>query len=91
MEKISQELIERIKTEVKIEQFLPDKFRVTGNKKFYLCPFADHHELKPSFVLYDTNSYHCFGCQRSGDVIQFIMDLTDASFTEAINYLTKFL
>jgi len=38
-----------------------------------LCPF--HADDKPSCKIYpDTNTYHCFGCNKSGDVIQFIQD-----------------
>ena len=38
-----------------------------------LCPF--HADDKPSCKIYpETNTYHCFGCNKSGDVIQFIQD-----------------
>ncbi|MFW5991560.1 MAG: CHC2 zinc finger domain-containing protein, partial [Candidatus Nanoarchaeia archaeon] len=37
------------------------------------CPF--HEDDKPSMKIYaDTNTYHCFGCGKTGDVIQFIQD-----------------
>src|SRR5215211_2798923 len=34
------------------------------------CPLPDHPDKSPSFVVYlDTNSWHCFGCGRGGDVV----------------------
>ena len=90
MEKFSPQLINRIKTEVKIEQFLPDKFKMANGKRFYLCPF--HNEQKPSFCVYtNTNTFFCFAERRGGDVIEFIMQLTEVSFPDAVNYLKKFI
>ena len=85
--KITPELIEKVKR-IKIEQFLPDSFKISGNKKFYICPF--HHETKPSFCVYtDTNTFFCFAERRGGDVIDFVMQLTEVSFPEAVHFLTN--
>lgn len=36
------------------------------------CPFPDHLDNTPSFVMYpDTQSYYCFGCKRSGKASWF--------------------
>lgn len=36
------------------------------------CPF--HEDDKPSMKIYpETNTFHCFGCGKTGDVIDFIM------------------
>ena len=43
-----------------------------------LCPF--HEDDKPSCKIYpETNTYHCFGCGKTGDVIQFIQDIEKCS------------
>lgn len=48
-----------------------------------LCPF--HNEKTPSFhVNTDRGRYKCFGCGKSGDVINFVQDTEQLSFTEAI-------
>ena len=48
-----------------------------------LCPF--HNEKTPSFhVNTDKGYYKCFGCGKSGDVINFVRDTEQLSFTEAI-------
>lgn len=37
-----------------------------------ICPF--HHEVTPSFTVdKEAQSYHCFGCGKQGDALDFIM------------------
>lgn len=51
-----------------------------------LCPF--HEETNPSFTIYpDKNRYHCFGCGKHGDVIDFVMESDGISFPEALRKL----
>ena len=56
-------------------------------KSFWgLCPF--HSEKTPSFsVNRKKQVFYCFGCQKGGDVIQFVRDLRGLSFIEALSYL----
>ncbi len=47
------------------------------------CPF--HQDDKPSCKIYlDTNTYNCFGCGKTGDVIQFIQDKENCNKHAAI-------
>jgi hypothetical protein len=58
-----------------------------GRRFTMLCPL--HEEKTPSLVLYpDSNSFHCFGCKKGGDVIQFYIELHNVPFKEAVNYLS---
>lgn len=51
-----------------------------------LCPF--HDERTPSFhVRPQYGTYHCFGCDESGDVIAFLMALEHTTFTETVERL----
>lgn len=55
---------------------------------FCRCPF--HNEDTPSFKVYlDTNSFYCFGCQASGDVIDFAARVTNKSPAEAAALLSE--
>ena len=57
-----------------------------GKSLWGLCPF--HSEKTPSFsVDPDKQSYKCFGCDRGGDVITFVMDKKGLSFAETITEL----
>ncbi|MGI8753324.1 MAG: CHC2 zinc finger domain-containing protein [Acidimicrobiales bacterium] len=52
------------------------------------CVLAAHDDSTPSMVLHlDTDRYHCFGCEASGDVIQLVRDLQGTTVTEAIRVL----
>ncbi|MGN6109164.1 MAG: DNA primase [Kofleriaceae bacterium] len=51
-----------------------------------LCPF--HGEKTPSFnVSADKGFFHCFGCQKHGDVFTFVMELEGKSFVEVAEQL----
>lgn len=60
----------------------------SGANQFGLCPF--HSEKTPSFsVSPDRQIYHCFGCGKGGGVINFIMEIENLSFPEAVEFLAK--
>ena len=60
----------------------------SGSNLFGLCPF--HSEKTPSFsVSPDKQIYHCFGCGKGGGVINFIMEIENLSFPEAVEFLAK--
>lgn len=53
---------------------------------FANCPF--HGEKKPSLKIYDGHrGYCCFGCGKSGNVINFIMDYAGMNFFDACKHL----
>ena len=60
----------------------------SGSNMFGLCPF--HSEKTPSFsVSPDKQIYHCFGCGKGGGVINFIMEIENLSFPEAVDFLAR--
>jgi DNA primase len=60
----------------------------TGSHIFGLCPF--HSEKTPSFAVNsDKQIYYCFGCQKGGGVINFIMEIENATFLDAVEILAK--
>ena len=55
--------------------------RLTG-----VCPF--HQETKPSFSLNPVSGlFYCFGCQASGDIIDFYCQINGLDFPQAISEL----
>ena len=60
----------------------------SGSNMFGLCPF--HNEKTPSFsVSPDRQIYHCFGCGKGGGVINFIMEVENLTFPEAVEKLAR--
>jgi len=60
----------------------------SGSNLFGLCPF--HSEKTPSFsVAPDKQIYHCFGCGKGGGVYNFIMEIENLTFPEAVDFLAK--
>lgn len=52
------------------------------------CPLPGHEDDTPSFDVYTTTQrYYCFGCQRGGDVIDFVRLMGNCSFLEACERL----
>ena len=59
-----------------------------GGSYWGCCPF--HNEKTPSFhVLQDKQFYHCFGCKKGGGVINFIMEIENLSYSDAVRFLAK--
>jgi DNA primase len=53
-----------------------------------LCPF--HDEKTPSFMVSpERQSFHCFGCEKGGNVFTFVMEMEGVSFPEAVRSLGR--
>ena len=60
----------------------------SGANIFGLCPF--HSEKTPSFsVSADKQIYHCFGCGKGGGAINFIMEIENLQFHDAVEILAR--
>ena len=60
----------------------------SGSNLFGLCPF--HSEKTPSFsVSADKQIYHCFGCGKGGGVINFMMEIENLTYPDAVQVLAK--
>ncbi len=59
-----------------------------GGNYFGLCPF--HNEKTGSFsVAQDKQLYYCFGCHHGGGVVNFVMEIENLSYPDAVRFLAK--
>ncbi len=64
------------------------KLERKGRRYFGLCPF--HNEKSPSFSVEPGKQFfYCFGCNKGGSVIQFVMNIEHLDFLEALKYLAE--
>lgn len=86
---ISESTIEKVRS-LPIEEVLRPYVQLSrkGSALMGLCPF--HSERTGSFsVTPGKNLFHCFGCNRGGDGIAFIMEKENLSFMEAVQFIAK--
>lgn len=85
---IPEHTVQKILETAQIEDVVGDfvNLKRAGRNYKGLCPF--HDEKTPSFsVSPGLNIYKCFGCQKGGNSVQFIMEHEKMSFPEALRYL----
>lgn len=64
------------------------KVKRSGRSYMAICPF--HQEKSPSLSLDPARGlYHCFGCQKGGDVFTFLGETQGLDFNEAVEELAR--
>jgi DNA primase len=82
------DLLNRVDIVEVIDSRVPLKKK--GREFWACCPF--HGEKSPSFsVSPGKQFFHCFGCQKSGNAVGFLMDYDHMEFVEAIESLAASL
>lgn len=83
------DLKEEIKNSIKLSQLVGRNLSLKRRDKsnfVALCPF--HKEKTPSFNISDDKGfYHCFGCGKHGDIFDYVMEIENKTFLEALKKL----
>jgi DNA primase catalytic core len=91
MPHVPDELKERLKREVSVQRLAEArgvKLRRSGKELIGLCPF--HKDTNPSLRIDPVaNRWHCFGCDRRGDVIEWVKHAEGISFNHAVELLKR--
>lgn len=78
--------VDNIKENYSIKEELESRGIKVNRNGFCNCIF--HKEKTASMKIYPNNSFYCFGCGRSGDVISVVMQLENLDFKSACKSLS---
>jgi DNA primase len=87
---IPEDIVERVRESADIVDVISEHvpLKQTGRNYKALCPF--HEEKTPSFIVSPQKQiYHCFGCGAGGNVFNFVMQIDNIPFPEAVRALAK--
>ena len=87
---IDQATIERIVDAAHISDVVSEfvTLKKRGVNQLGLCPF--HNEKTPSFTVSPAKGiFKCFGCGKGGNSVNFIMELEQLSYPDALRWLAK--
>lgn len=90
MAKIPRNVIDEIRNSVDIGDVIGRYVQLhqAGKNLIGLCPF--HDEKTPSFSVNEEKQFfYCFGCHRSGNVFQFLMELKHIDFVDAVKEIAN--
>ena len=87
---IDRPTIDRIMDATKIEEVVSEfvTLKKRGVNYIGLCPF--HNDSHPSFSVSPTRGIcHCFTCGKGGNAVNFLMELEQMTYPDALRWLAK--
>ncbi len=83
-------VVDEVKQRLDIIEYIGRQVHLEKSGRYYkgLCPF--HTEKTPSFFVFpDSQNWHCFGCDRGGDLYTFVMEMNGLDFRTALEELAR--
>ena len=87
---LSEDFLYRLRAANRIDDVMASYVTLQRSGRYLKCNCPFHSEKTPSCIVYpDTESFFCFGCGAGGDVITFIMKISNLSYYEAVKLLAE--
>ncbi|MGC9349338.1 MAG: DNA primase [Anaerolineae bacterium] len=83
-------VVDEVKERIDLTDYVSRHVHLEKSGRYFkgLCPF--HTEKTPSFFVFpDDQRWHCFGCNRGGDIFNFVMELDGLDFRTALEELAR--
>lgn len=94
--KITKNFIDELIASIQINEYMESEYdsEFIGSSNEWLntnCPFPDHDDSSPSFgVNTESNLYNCFGCGKTGNIVNLVRQAEGLNFVETIQKLSLF-
>jgi DNA primase len=83
-------VVDEVKEKLDIVEWVERHVHLQKSGRYFkgLCPF--HTEKTPSFFVFpDSQNWHCFGCDKGGDLFTFVMEYDGLDFRTALEELAR--
>lgn len=82
--------VDKVKQKIDIVDLIGSYIPLKKAGRNFKCPCPFHNEKSPSFVVSpDRQIWHCFGCQKGGDVFTFVQEYENTTFGDALKFLAQ--
>lgn len=82
--------VDKVKSKLDIVDIVGEKVQLKKAGRNFKAPCPFHNEKTASFVVSpERQIYHCFGCQKGGDMFTFVQEYENVGFAEALKELAS--
>lgn len=80
--------VEKVKQKLDLVDIIGERLQLKKAGRNFKSPCPFHNEKTASFVISpERQIWHCFGCQKGGDVFTFVQEYENITFAEALKEL----
>ncbi len=95
--KVTKNFINELLSSIQIDEYMESEYnsdfsQSSNNWLNTNCPFPEHEDSSPSFgVNTESNKFNCFGCGKTGNIINLVQMMENLNFIETIQKLSLYI